>query len=204
MALSVMHMVTTPRTSTSSSQTSLALPAWISLPFSYFYIVPMVSTAILASIWKEPFLDDPMFLSMLAQMDLAFTFTILLTVMGSCVSVPQSLAFKLILSFIKSSILMAKSFDYPVDICYYLYYASIFINRVISTVGIIIICNYVLPIKWFFVSCSHHLFHSSCLHLDMIRLVCAHIWTNNLYGFMLVSRIIIRGPLSIIFSYALI
>lgn len=67
----------------------------------------MGSTAILANVRTEPFLDDPIF-SMLAPMDLVFTFIVLSIVIGSYVSMPQSLALKLMtnnyITFMESSI----------------------------------------------------------------------------------------------------
>ncbi|XP_007533555.1 olfactory receptor 51Q1-like [Erinaceus europaeus] len=196
---------------------------WISIPFCCLYTVSILgNTTILAVIWTEPSLHEPMylFLSMLALTDLGLTLTTLPTVMGilwlgvSEISFDACFAqffFIHTFSFMESSVLLAMSFDRYVAICRPLHYVSILTHQVVSNIGIAIVVRCVVAVlpplfllrRLPFCS-SHHLFHSYCLHQDMIRLVCADTTLNNWHGFLLIMFIIILDPLLIVLSYALI
>ncbi|XP_061059707.1 olfactory receptor 51B4-like [Eubalaena glacialis] len=100
---------------------SEAIHHWISLPFFTIYLSILLGNGtLLFLIWNDHSLHEPMyyFLAMLAGTDLGMTLT----------TMPYSIKTKL--SFMESSVLTTKSFDYHVVICYSLHYASIFITRV--------------------------------------------------------------------------
>ncbi|XP_045671342.1 olfactory receptor 51Q1-like [Ursus americanus] len=196
---------------------------WISIPFCCLYTVSIMgNTTILAVIRTEPSLHEPMylFLCMLALTDLGLTLTTLPTVMGLLWFGASEISFEACFaqffflhgfSFMESSVLLAMSFDRYVAICCPLHYVSILTNRVVSRIGVAIICRCVLAVlpplfllKRLPFCGSHHLSHSYCLHQDMIHLVCADTTVNNWYGFVLALVIITLDPLLIVFSYALI
>ncbi|XP_074046411.1 olfactory receptor 51Q1-like [Macrotis lagotis] len=196
---------------------------WISIPFCCLYTMSIMgNTTILAVIWTESSLHQPMylFLSMLALTDLGLTLTTLPTVMQVLWFNIQEISFEACFaqvffihtfSFMESSVLLAMAYDRFVAICRPLHYASILTESVIGRIGIAIIIRCVLAVlpslfllKRLPFCHSHHLSHSYCLHQDMIRLVCADTRINSWYGFGLVLLIIVLDPLLILVSYGLI
>ena len=82
----------------------------------------------------------------------------------------------------KSSVLLAMSFDSYVAICRPLHYATILTNSVVGRMGVsrpLPLCSgrssLPFPTQALPFCRSHLLSHSYCLHQDMIRLVCADI-----------------------------
>ncbi|KAM9658652.1 LOW QUALITY PROTEIN: olfactory receptor 51Q1 [Trichechus inunguis] len=194
---------------------------WISILFCCFYIISIMgNTTILAVIHTEPSLHQPMylFLSMLALTDLRLTLTTLPTVTQllwfnaweiSFEACSAQIFFIHTFSFMESSVLLAMSFDCYVAICRPLHYASILTNEVIGRTGLALLCCCVLAVlpSLFLLKLpfchSHLLSHSSCLHQDMIQLVCADIRVNS-WGFALVMLITVMDPLLIVLSYTMI
>ncbi|XP_068964942.1 olfactory receptor 51Q1-like [Petaurus breviceps papuanus] len=200
-----------------------AMHVWISIPFCCLYMISILgNTTILAVIWTEPSLQQPMyrFLSMLALTDLGLTITTLPTVMRLLWFNVREISFEACFaqffflhgfSFMESSVLLAMAYDRFVAICHPLHYASILTESVIGRIGIAIIIRCVLAVlpslfllKRLPFCHSHLLSHSYCLHQDMIRLVCADTRVNSWYGFGLVLLIIVLDPLLILVSYGLI
>ncbi|XP_055972237.1 olfactory receptor 51Q1-like [Sorex fumeus] len=196
---------------------------WISIPFCCLYTISIMgNTTILSVIRTEPSLHQPMylFLSMLALTDLGLTLTTLPTVMQLLWFNIRHISFEACFaqffflhgfSFMESSVLLAMSFDRYVAICRPLHYATILTNNVIGRIGIAIIFRCVLAVlpslfllKRLPFCRSHLLYHSYCLHQDMIRLACADIRVNSWYGFALVLLIIVMDPLLIVLSYVMI
>uniref|UniRef100_A0A4W2D1L3 G-protein coupled receptors family 1 profile domain-containing protein n=1 Tax=Bos indicus x Bos taurus TaxID=30522 RepID=A0A4W2D1L3_BOBOX len=183
---------------------------WISIPCCCLYIISIMgNTTILTVIRIEPFLVQPMylFLSMLALTDLGLTLSTLPTVMQLLWFNNQKISFEgrfaqffflHAFSFMKSSVLLAMSFDSYVAICRPLHYLAILCRCVLAVLPSLFLLKR-LPFCR-----SHLLSHSYCLHQDMIRLVCADIRVNNLCAFAVVLLIIGMDPLLIVLSYTLI
>ncbi|XP_068964945.1 olfactory receptor 51Q1-like [Petaurus breviceps papuanus] len=200
-----------------------AVHIWISIPFFCLYMISMIgNTTILAVIWTEPLLHQPMymFLSMLTLTDLGLTLTTLPTVMRLLWFNARKISLEACFvqffflhgfSFMESSVLLAMAFDRYVAICRPLRYASILTDTVVRRIGMAIIIRCVVAVlpplfllKRLPFCHSHVLTHSYCLHQDMIRLVCGDITINSWYGFGLVMVIYVLDPLLIVLSYALI
>ncbi|XP_020823546.1 olfactory receptor 51Q1-like [Phascolarctos cinereus] len=200
-----------------------AVHIWISIPFFCLYMISLIgNTVILAVIWTESSLHQPMyvFLSMLTQTDLGLTLTTLPTVMRLLWFNARKISLEACFvqffflhgfSFMESSVLLAMAFDRDVAICHPLRYASILTDAVVRRIGMAIVIRCVVAVlpRLFLLQqlpfChSHVLTHSYCLHQDMIRLVCFDTTINSWYGFGLVMVIYVLDPLLIVFSYALI
>uniref|UniRef100_A0A4X2KF67 Olfactory receptor n=1 Tax=Vombatus ursinus TaxID=29139 RepID=A0A4X2KF67_VOMUR len=201
-----------------------AVHIWISIPFFCLYMISLIgNTTILAVIWTEPSLHQPMymFLSMLTLTDLGLTLTTLPTVMrllwfnarkisleACCVQFFFLHGF----SFMESSVLLAMAFDRYVAICRPLHYASILTDAVVRRIGMAIIIRCVVAVlpplfllKRLPFCNSHILTHSYCLHQDMIRLVCGDTTINNcFYALGLVICTLLLDSVLILVSYVLI
>ncbi|XP_072472716.1 olfactory receptor 51Q1-like [Notamacropus eugenii] len=196
---------------------------WISVPFFCLYMISMIgNTTILAVIWTEPSLYQPMymFLSMLTLTDLGLTLTTLPTVMRLLWFNARKISLEACFvqffflhgfSFMESSVLLAMAFDRYVAICHPLRYASILTGTVVRRIEMAIIIRCVVGVlpplfllKRLPFCHSHVLTHSYCLHQDLIRLVCGDTTINSWYGFGLVIAIYVLDPLLIVCSYALI
>lgn len=98
-------------------------------------------------------------------------------------------------SMMESGILLAMSFDRYVAICDPLHYATVLTTEVIAAMGLgaaaqSFITLFPLPflIQRLPICRSNVLSHSYCLHPDVMRLACADITINSIYGlFVLVS-----------------
>ncbi|XP_037377643.1 olfactory receptor 51Q1-like [Talpa occidentalis] len=196
---------------------------WISIPFCCLYAISIMgNTTILTVIRIDPSLHQPMylFLSMLALTDLGLTLTTLPTVMQILWFNIRRIEFEACFaqffflhgfSLMESSVLLAMSFDRYVAICRPLHYVTILTNEVIGRIGVAIIVRCVLAVlpslfllKRLPFCRSHLLTHSYCLHMDMIRLVCADIRVNSWYALAVILLIVGTDPLLIVFSYAMI
>ncbi|CAO2582440.1 Olfactory receptor 51G2 [Lemmus lemmus] len=174
---------------------------WISLPLCLLYLVSILGNCTILFIIKtEPSLHEPMylFLSMLALTDLGLSLCTLPTVLGifwvgareighdACFA---QLFFIHCLSFLESSVLLSMAFDRFVAICRPLHYASILTHTVIGKIGLASLGRSValifpLPfmLKRFPYCGSLVLSHSYCLHQEVMKLACADIKANSIYG----------------------
>uniref|UniRef100_A0A8C0NR37 Olfactory receptor n=1 Tax=Canis lupus familiaris TaxID=9615 RepID=A0A8C0NR37_CANLF len=199
------------------------LHGWISIPFCFIYLTVIVGNlTILHVIRTDPSLHEPMylFLSMLAVTDLGLSLCTLPTVLGifwigardighdACFA---QLFFIHCLSFLESSVLLSMAFDRFVAICRPLHYASILTNTVIGRIGLASLGRSValifpLPfmLKRFPYCGSPVLSHSYCLHQEVMKLACADIKANSVYGMFVIVSTVGIDSLLILFSYALI
>ncbi|KAL0629499.1 Olfactory receptor 51G2 [Plecturocebus cupreus] len=196
---------------------------WISIPLCFMYLVSIMGNCTILFIIKtEHSLHEPMyfFLSMLALIDLGLSLCTLPTVLGifwvgareishdSCFA---QLFFIHSLSFLESSVLLSMAFDRFVAICRPLHYASILTNTVIGRIGLVSLGRSValifpLPfmLKRFPYCGSPVLSHSYCLHQDVMKLACADIKANSIYGMFVIVSTVGIDSLLILFSYTLI
>nr|XP_012311881.1 olfactory receptor 51G2 [Aotus nancymaae] len=196
---------------------------WISIPLCFMYLVSILGNCTILFIIKtERSLHEPMylFLSMLALIDLGLSLCSLPTVLGifwvgareishdACFA---QLFFIHCLSFLESSVLLSMAFDRFVAICRPLHYASILTNTVIGRIGLVslgrsIALIFPLPfmLKRFSYCGSPVLSHSYCLHQEVMKLACADIKANSIYGMFVIVSTVGIDSLLILFSYALI
>ncbi|XP_037695637.1 olfactory receptor 51G1-like [Choloepus didactylus] len=196
---------------------------FISIPFCMFYLVGILGNCtILHIIHTDKTLHEPMyyFLAMLSLTDMGMSISTLPTVLkifwfdaqeirvNACVA---QMYFIHTFSLMESSVLLAMAFDRYVAICDPLRYSSKLTPRCILYIGIIIVvsCSIVLPailtrIPTFSFCHSHVLSHSYCLHQDVIRLACADISFNIVYGLFVVAFYWGVNSLGILLSYAFI
>ncbi|XP_078512397.1 olfactory receptor 51G2-like [Lissotriton helveticus] len=196
---------------------------WLTPLLCFLYIIALIGNCtLLYFIWKEQSLHTPMyfFLAMLSLTDLGVTLTTLPTVLGifwfhfsEIVIEACLIQMFFIHSFaaMESGVLVAMAFDRCMAICQPLRYASILTNSVIAKIGLLILTRsfcVVFPIPFLtirFSFCKSHLLsHSYCLHQDVIRLACADIKVNSLYG--LIAVLFTKGldSIYILLSYIMI
>ncbi|XP_012501082.1 PREDICTED: olfactory receptor 51G2 [Propithecus coquereli] len=196
---------------------------WISIPLSFMYLVSILGNCTILFIIKtEPSLHEPMylFLSMLALTDLGLSLCTLPTVLGifwvgareisrdACFA---QLFFIHCLSFLESSVLLSMAFDRFVAICRPLHYASILTNAAIGRIGLASLGRsvaFIFPLPFMlkrFPYCgSPVLSHSYCLHQEVMKLACADIKANSVYGMFVIISTVGIDSLLILFSYTLI
>ncbi|XP_006166026.1 olfactory receptor 51G1 [Tupaia chinensis] len=195
----------------------------ISIPFCVLYLIAIVGNCtILHIIRTNKSLHEPMyyFLAILSLTDMGMSISTLPTVLkifwfdareievNACV---VQMYFIHTFSLIESSVLLAMAFDRYVAICDPLRYSSKLTPQRIIYIGVFIVirCSIVLPvivvrIPTFSFCRSHVLSHSYCLHQDVIRLACADISFNILYGLFVVAFYWGVDSLGIFLSYAFI
>ncbi|XP_049747304.1 olfactory receptor 51I2 [Elephas maximus indicus] len=197
--------------------------SWLAGPLCVMYAVALGgNTVILQAVRVEPSLHVPMycFLSMLSFSDMAMSMSTLPTVLRTfCLNV-RSIAFDACLiqmflihsfSMMESGILLAMSFDRYVAICNPLRYATVLTNDIITGMGFAVIARsfiilFPLPflIKKLPFCRSNVLSHSYCLHPDVMKLACADITINSIYGFFVLVSTFGMDLLFIFLSYVLI
>ncbi|XP_004590134.2 olfactory receptor 51G1-like [Ochotona princeps] len=196
---------------------------FISIPFSMLYLVGIVGNCtILQVIYTNMSLHEPMyyFLAMLSLTDMGMSISTLPTVLkvfwfdareielNACV---VQMYFIHTFSLMESAVLLAMAFDRYVAICDPLRYSNKLTPQRIIFIGILIVirCSIVLPVILVRIPTlsfcrSHVLSHSFCLHQDVIRLACADISFNILYGLFVVAFYWGVDSLGIFLSYAFI
>uniref|UniRef100_A0A8C6E2W4 Olfactory receptor n=1 Tax=Moschus moschiferus TaxID=68415 RepID=A0A8C6E2W4_MOSMO len=195
---------------------------WISLPFFFIYLMALLGNAtILLIIWSDHTLRDPMFyfLVILSAIDLALSTSAVPRMLGIFWFDAHEISFSacvaqmfLIHTFtgMESAVLLAMAFDRYVAICAPLHYTTVLTPRVLAGIGIGIIMRPVLlmfPILYL----THHLpfcgariiAHSYCEHMGIVKLACASIRINAIYGLFVASFLILDVAL-IGISYAYI
>ncbi|CAO2582468.1 Olfactory receptor 51E1 [Lemmus lemmus] len=199
------------------------LHTWIAIPICAMYIMAVIGNVLLIFlIVTERSLHEPMyfFLSMLALADVLLstaTAPKMLAIFwfhsrgisfGSCVS---QMFFIHFIFVAESAVLLAMAFDRYVAICYPLRYTTILTSSLIAKIGIAALLRssiLIIPLMArlaFFPFCrSHVLSHSYCLHQDMIRLACADIRFNVIYGLVLITLLWGMDSLGIFVSYVFI
>ncbi|XP_034615843.1 olfactory receptor 51G2-like [Trachemys scripta elegans] len=196
---------------------------WISIPFCMFYLVGLSGNClILIIIKKTQSLHKPTyyFLSMLAVVDLGLALCTLPTTLGifwfkirkiefnACLT---QMYFIHILSVMESSVLLAMAFDRFIAISNPLRYSSILTKPTIIKIGLAIVSRAVIslfPIPFLLkrlTYCgSNVLSHSFCFHPDIMKLACADIKVNILYGLIVILSTVGVDFVFIVLSYVLI
>ncbi|XP_077197171.1 olfactory receptor 51I1-like [Paroedura picta] len=199
------------------------LHAWLSIPFCALYFTSMLGNcAILVLIRQNRHLHEPMyfFLCMLSLNDLGVSLSTLPTVLALFCFGLREVAFDACLaqmffihsfSFMESGILLAMSFDRLVAICRPLRYSSVLTSPRIAQIGLAVVLKsavllspFPFLIKRLPICRSNVLSHAYCLHPDMMRLACADITVNNVYGFFVVLFTYGLDSAFILVSYVLI
>ncbi|CAO2582410.1 Olfactory receptor 51G2 [Lemmus lemmus] len=115
-------------------------------------------------------------------------------------------------SVVESSVLLAMSFDRFVAISNPLRYASVLTNNVIIRIGVAITTRAtlsLLPLPFLLKRLNYCpgkilLSHSFCFHADVMKLACADITVNILYGLYVVLSTVGIDSLLIVMSYSFI
>ncbi|XP_019384107.1 PREDICTED: olfactory receptor 52N4-like [Crocodylus porosus] len=196
---------------------------WISIPFCSMYIIAMVGNCgLLYLIRIEGTLHKPMyyFLSMLSLTDIGLVTSVVPKAMCIFWFKMKKISFNACLTqmfFIhtftgmESGVLMLMSLDRYVAICYPLRYASILTNPVITTAGVVTFLRgvmAVIPVVVFterLPYCHTNIIpHTYCDHMSVVKLACASIRVDAIYG--LVAALVIGGfdIFCIFVSYAMI
>ncbi|XP_017509633.3 olfactory receptor 51I2 [Manis javanica] len=197
--------------------------SWLAGPLCVMYAASLVgNTVILQAVQGEPSLHEPMyyFLSMLSFSDMAMSMATMPTVLRTFCLNARDITFNACLvqmflihsfSMMESGILLAMSFDRYVAICDPLRYATVLTNEVIAGMGLAVtarsfISLFPLPflIKRLPFCRSNVLSHSYCLHPDMMKLACADITINSIYGLFVLVSTFGMDLFFIFFSYVLI
>ncbi|XP_006126632.3 olfactory receptor 51G2-like [Pelodiscus sinensis] len=196
---------------------------WIAIPFCIMYVISLVGNSFLLFIIKtDPSLHEPMyiFLSMLALTDLGLSISTMPTILGiflfnfreiSLDACFAQLFFIHFLQGIESSTLLLMAFDRFVAICNPLRYASILTLPRVAKMGLVFVVRevavvYPLPflLRRFQYCRSNVLSHSYCLHQEVMRLACADITVNNIFGLFTALLTIGFDSLLIFLSYVMI
>ncbi|XP_021024137.1 olfactory receptor 51I2-like [Mus caroli] len=197
---------------------------WISIPFSSMYTVALTGNClILLAVRRTHSLHQPMyyFLSMLALSDVGLSFSTLPSTLAVLWFDYRFIDFNACLiqmfflhffSVVESSVLLAMSFDRFVAISNPLRYASVLTNNVIIRIGVAITTRAtlsLLPLPFLLKRLNYCpgkilLSHSFCFHADVMKLACADITVNILYGLYVVLSTVGIDSLLIVMSYSLI
>ncbi|XP_054830525.1 olfactory receptor 51G2-like [Eublepharis macularius] len=196
---------------------------WISIPFFAMYLVSVLGNATILFIIKtDRSLHEPMyaFLSMLAVTDLGLSISTMPTILGifwfnareiSLNACFTQLFFIHSLSFIESSVLLAMAFDRVVAIRSPLRYASILTMPRIRKMGLTFVLRgmaLIFPLP--FLLRRHRycranvLFHSYCLHQEVMKLACSDITVNSIYGMFVIVATVGVDSVLILLSYTII
>ncbi|EDM18170.1 rCG39637, partial [Rattus norvegicus] len=201
-----------------------AVHGWISIPFSSMYTVALTGNClILLAVRRTHSLHQPMyyFLSMLALSDVGLSLSTLPSTLAVLWFDYRFIDFNACLiqmfflhffSVVESSVLLAMSFDRFVAISNPLRYASVLTNTVIIRIGVAITTRAtlsLLPLPFLLKRLNYCpgkilLSHSFCFHADVMKLACADITVNILYGLYVVLSTVGVDSLLIVMSYSLI
>ncbi|XP_006113208.1 olfactory receptor 51G2-like [Pelodiscus sinensis] len=196
---------------------------WISVPFCFMYFISIVGNSVILFIIKtDPNLHEPMyiFLSMLTLTDLGLSIATIPTILGVYLFNSREISFHacfaqlfFLHSFqcIESSMLLVMAFDRYIAICNPLRYASILNLPRTLKMGLVCVLRgmgllFPIPVllNRFQYCRANVLSHSYCMHQDVMKLACADITVNNIYG--LTIKILTMGldSLIIFLSYVMI
>ncbi|XP_074836410.1 olfactory receptor 51G2-like [Carettochelys insculpta] len=196
---------------------------WISVPFCLMYAISIAgNTFIVFIIKRDPGLHEPMyiFLSMLALTDIGLSIATIPTILGiflfnfreiSLHACFAQLFFLHTLQCIESSVLLLMAFDRFIAICNPLRYASILTLPRIAKMGLVSVVRGVavifpLPVllNRFRYCRDNVLSHSYCLHQEVMKLACADITDNSIYGLSVALFTTWLDSLLIFLSYVMI
>ncbi|EGW13803.1 olfactory receptor 51I2 [Cricetulus griseus] len=197
---------------------------WISIPFSSMYTMALTGNClILLAVKRTHSLHQPMyyFLCMLALSDVGLTLSTMPSTLAVLWFDYRFIGFHTCLiqmfflhsfSVVESSVLLAMSFDRFVAISNPLRYTSVLTNNVIIRIGAVIVARATLslfPVPFLLKRLNYCpgkvlLSHSFCFHADVMKLACADITVNILYGLYVVLSTVGVDSLLIVMSYVLI
>ncbi|KAL1774160.1 olfactory receptor 52N5, partial [Sigmodon hispidus] len=200
-----------------------ALHIWISLPFCTMYIISLVGNLGLTYlIYYEESLHRPMyfFLAMLSLIDLftctttlpnaLFIFWFKLKEINFTACLVQ-MFFVHGFTGVESGVLMLMALDRYVAICYPLRYATILTNSVIAKAGlatflrgILLMIPFPFLVKRLPFCQSNVISHTYCDHMSVVKLSCASIKINVIYGLMVALLIGVFDICCISVSYTMI
>ncbi|CAO2582583.1 Olfactory receptor 52N5 [Lemmus lemmus] len=197
-----------------------SLHTWISLPLCRVYIISLVGNfGLVYLIYYEESLHRPMyfFLAMLSLIDL-FTYT---TTLPNALFIfwfklkENSFTACLVQMFfvhgftgVESGVLMLMALDRYVDICYPLRYATLLTNSVIAKDGlatflrgVLLMIPFPFLVKHLPFCQSNVISHTNCDHMSVVKLSCASIKINVIYGLMILISMVLVDVLLIAISY---
>ncbi|XP_001372389.3 olfactory receptor 51H1-like [Monodelphis domestica] len=196
---------------------------WMAFPLGLLYTLTLLGNCTILSIIKmDRSLHEPMyyFLSILALSDVGLSMSTLPSMLSIFWFNAPEIPFDACITqmffihgfgVVESGVLVSMAFDRFVAIRDPLRYASVLTSGVIGKIGLGVIARavcVVFPVPFLIKRlpfCSSNvLSHSYCLHQDAMRLACASIRVNILYGLITVICTLGLDALIILFSYMLI
>ncbi|XP_074835545.1 olfactory receptor 51G2-like isoform X2 [Carettochelys insculpta] len=196
---------------------------WIAIPFCFIYVILILANSIILNVIKtDSSLHEPMyvFLSMLAVTDLALSITTMPTILGIFLFNSREISFNACFAqmffihfsqFAESSVLLFMAFDRFVAISNPLRYASILTLPRIAMMGLVCVLRglaIILPLplllKRYRYCRDNVLSHSYCLHQEVMKLACADITVNSIYGLSALVLTMGLDALLIFLSYVMI
>ncbi|XP_074855380.1 olfactory receptor 51G2-like [Carettochelys insculpta] len=196
---------------------------WISIPFCIIYAISIVGNSYIVFVIKtNPSLHEPMyiFLSMLAITDLSLSITTMLTTLGIFLFNSREISLDacfaqvfFINSFecIESSVLLLMAFDRLIAICYPLRYTSILTPQRLAKMwlvcvlrGVVLMIPFPVLLKRYRYCQENVLTHSYCVHAEVMKLACADVTINNIYGLYVALFTETLDSLLIFLSYVII
>ncbi|XP_054829875.1 olfactory receptor 51H1-like [Eublepharis macularius] len=197
--------------------------SWMAFPLFVLYVLTLLGNLVILFVIKtEQSLHEPMyiFLSILACSDLGLSVATMPTMLGvywfdsreisfnACIT---QMFFIHLFQWTESGILVAMAFDRFVAIRDPLRYTLLLPYTVIIKIGIAILSRgfcLLFPIPFLIKRLpfcrSNVLSHSYCLHPDAMKLACADIKVNMLYGLIIVVSTLGLDVVVILVSYILI
>ncbi|XP_074835597.1 olfactory receptor 51G2-like [Carettochelys insculpta] len=174
---------------------------WIAIPFCLIYAILILGNSIILFVIKiDSSLHEPMyiFLSMLSIIDLGLSIATIPTILGVFLFKLREISFNACFAqmfFIhfsqctESSVLFLMAFDRFVAISNPLRYTSILTLPKIAMMGLVCVLRglaFILPLplllKRYRYCQDNVLSHSYCLHQEVMKLACADITVNSIYG----------------------
>ncbi|XP_074835557.1 olfactory receptor 51G2-like [Carettochelys insculpta] len=174
---------------------------WIAIPFCLIYAILILGNSVILFVIKtDPNLHEPMyiFLSMLAAIDLGLSISTTPTILGIFLFNSREISINACLTqmffihfsqFTESSVLLFMAFDRFVAISNPLRYTLILTLPRIAMMGLVCVLRVLavlLPgpflLKRYRYCRDNVLSHSYCLHQEIMKLACADITVNSIYG----------------------
>ncbi|XP_069495442.1 olfactory receptor 51E2-like [Ambystoma mexicanum] len=197
-----------------------AAHVWLAFPFFLMYLFALIgNSTILYIIRTEQSLHEPMylFLAVLAALDILLSTSTMPKVLvllwfgvteisyNGCLVQMFLIA---ALSAMESTVLLAMAFDRYTAICHPLRHSSILTNQRISWIVLVAVIRgslfftpFPLLIKRLPICGSRVVSHSYCVHQDVMKLACADITPNIVYGLFAILAVMGVDVLLISLSY---